>query len=634
MLVCHRDFPQLKGIKDYNDRRDYLMKDHAGSKILRHQSLACLIANGDVVCFATVVRVEDLLAEDPPVVVLQLEGEASTSKTLLRLSTTKNIQLLQIDTAIFAYEPVLKALRNMQLVPLSDEILFWEDGDDLQGPTIEANEVTKALWMDPSTNLQSVLHTAKSIQLDSSQADSLLAGLQQRVSLIQGPPGTGKSFIGALLAKALHDHTSQTILVVCYTNHALDQFLTDLIGIGIIADSIVRIGGRASASVQHLTLQSQKRPGHTRSKAEWTLIDQTKSQSGFLETRLQDSFKALMNAENTITFDDMLTHMEFDEPEFWEAFRVPLEPDGSQVVGKKGKPIKEDFLMGQWSKGWDAGMFKHAPNVQAAAQIWSMDLPSRQALLAKWKNDIMKDLVTDICTVGRDYNTAQDELTRKFGESTVAFLKEKRIIGCTTTGAAKYAEDLAAVSPDVLLVEEAGEILESHVLTALGSKTNQMILIGDHKQLRPKVNNYLLTVEKEAGYDLNRSLFERLVLKDFPHQTLSTQHRMRPEISAFIRALTYPELVDHPNTLNRPDIRGVQSNVVFVDHSRPEDVETRITDRGDAEATSSKQNTYEVEMVVKIVRYLKQQGYKSENIVVLTPYLGQLCKLRDTLKND
>jgi superfamily I DNA and/or RNA helicase len=143
-----------------------------------------------------------------------------------------------------------------------------------------------------------------------------------------------------------------------------------------------------------------------------------------------------------------------------------------------------------------------------------------------------------------------------------------------------------------------------------------------------------LTVEKEAGYDLNRSLFERLVLKDFPHQTLSTQHRMRPEISAFIRALTYPELVDHPNTLNRPDIRGVQSNVVFVDHSRPEDVETRITDRGDVEATSSKQNTYEVEMVVKIVRYLKQQGYKSENMVVLTPYLGQLCKLRDTLKND
>ncbi|KAF9223027.1 P-loop containing nucleoside triphosphate hydrolase protein [Gyrodon lividus] len=634
MLRCHRDFWQLKAMKDHDDRKDYLTNDYAGSKILRHQSLACLIADGDIISFATVFRVEELLAKNPPVVVLQLDGEASTSKTLLRLSTTKKVQLLQIDIAIFAYQPVLKALRNMQLVPLSDEILFWEEGDELQTPTIEANKVTRALSIDPSMDLQSILCISKSVHLDSSQAESLLAGLKQRVSLIQGPPGTGKSFIGALLAKALHDHTSQTIIVVCYTNHALDQFLTDLCDIGIAAGSIVRIGGRASPGVQHLTLQSQKRTGYTRSKAEWTLIDQTKSQSSFLDTRLQSSFQALMNADRTVSLDDILTHMEFDDPELWEAFRVPLASDGSQIVGKKGKVIKEDFLLWQWSNGWDAGMFKNMPNVQAAASVWNMDLPSRKALLAKWKGDIIKDLVDDICKVGRDYNTAQDELTRKFGESTVAFLKQKRIIGCTTTGAAKYAEDLAAVSPDVLLVEEAGEILESHVLTALGPKTNQIILIGDHKQLRPKVNNYQLTVEKGEGYDLNRSLFERLVLKEFPHQTLTTQHRMRPEISAFIRELTYPELVDHTSTLNRPDIRGVQSNVIFVDHSLPEDEETRITDRGDAGSISSKQNTYEVEMVLKIVRYLKQQGYKSENMVILTPYLGQLYKLRDMLKND
>ena len=40
---------------------------------------------------------------------------------------------------------------------------------------------------------------------------------------------------------------------------------------------------------------------------------------------------------------------------------------------------------------------------------------------------------------------------------------------------------LGAVSPDVVLVEEAGEILESHILTALTPKTKQLILIGDHK---------------------------------------------------------------------------------------------------------------------------------------------------------
>lgn len=109
---------------------------------------------------------------------------------------------------------------------------------------------------------------------------------------------------------------------------------------------------------------------------------------------------------------------------------------------------------------------------------------------------------------------------------------------------------------------------------------------------------------------------------------------MRPEISAFVRELTYPELVDHPSTQNRPDIRGVQSNVIFVDHAHPEDEEARIADPRDAGSPSSKQNTYEAGMVLKIVRYLKQQGYKDSDMVVLTPYLGQLSKLREALKSE
>jgi superfamily I DNA and/or RNA helicase len=66
-------------------------------------------------------------------------------------------------------------------------------------------------------------------------------------------------------------------------------------------------------------------------------------------------------------------------------------------------------------------------------------------------------------------------------------------------------------------------------------------MIGDHKQLRPKCS-YELSVEQGDGFDLNRSLFERLVLKGFPHVTHAQQHRMRPEISSIIRHLTYPDL--------------------------------------------------------------------------------------------
>ncbi len=59
------------------------------------------------------------------------------------------------------------------------------------------------------------------------------------------------------------------------------------------------------------------------------------------------------------------------------------------------------------------------------------------------------------------------------------------------------------------------------------------------------MNDYKLTVEKGEGYDLNRSLFERLVLKGYPHHTLKAQHRMRPEISRLVRELTYPDLWTH-----------------------------------------------------------------------------------------
>jgi len=51
-------------------------------------------------------------------------------------------------------------------------------------------------------------------------------------------------------------------------------------------------------------------------------------------------------------------------------------------------------------------------------------------------------------------------------------------------------------------------------------------------------------------------------------------------------------------------------------------------------ARRSKQNMFGVKMVLRIVRYLVQQGYGTDNIVVLTPYLGQLSLLRDAFKSE
>lgn len=106
------------------------------------------------------------------------------------------------------------------------------------------------------------------------------------------------------------------------------------------------------------------------------------------------------------------------------------------------------------------------------------------------------------------------------------------------------------------------------------------------------MNNYNLTVEKGDGLDLNRSLFERLVLKGYPHETLRKQHRMRPEISDMVRQITYPDLLDADGTKNRPNLRGVQDYVVFINHDKPEGELPQLQGQDDMTAKASKQNPY------------------------------------------
>ena len=84
--------------------------------------------------------------------------------------------------------------------------------------------------------------------LDDSQYDAVMNALTREVSIIQGPPGTGKTFIGLKIAEVLlknnqlWNRRERPILVLCYTNHALDQFLE---GILKFNNKIVRVGSRS-----------------------------------------------------------------------------------------------------------------------------------------------------------------------------------------------------------------------------------------------------------------------------------------------------------------------------------------------------------------------------------------------------
>ena len=68
---------------------------------------------------------------------------------------------------------------------------------------------------------------------------------------LQGPPGTGKTFVGVEIMKVLLSEKNRKstaigpILTICYTNHALDQFLECLLDNKI--NKIVRLGARSKS---------------------------------------------------------------------------------------------------------------------------------------------------------------------------------------------------------------------------------------------------------------------------------------------------------------------------------------------------------------------------------------------------
>ena len=248
---------------------------------------------------------------------------------------------------------------------------------------------------------------------------------------------------------------------------------------GIPETSIVRLGGQSTQRTAALALQKQTR--FKRTQADWKEIDRLRGLAQQHSDRLDRNFEEYKSLYKA----NLLQHLEFHHAAYFGAFRVPQSADGMRRVAKKGRAAGPGYLLDRWRQGQDAGIFKDASHVREASDIWMMPSKSRRTLVWRWMQEVLKDLIERFCTTGDAYNGYQRQLDRKYGENDAAVLRSKRIIGCTTTGAAKYRNDIDAARPGVLLVEEAGEILESHILTSLGAETKQLILIGDHKCATP-----------------------------------------------------------------------------------------------------------------------------------------------------
>ena len=255
--------------------------------------------------------------------------------------------------------------------------------------------------------------------------------------------------------------------------------------------------------------------------------------------------------------------------------------------------------------------------VRDVFNIHQLSSEGRWKLYKYWLTKSLAPLQKEIQEREKRYGKAQEHYKNVQQVADIKILKRAKIIACTTSRAARDIEILKRVSPKIILLEEAAEIPEHHVVSCLTPSCQQLIMIGDHQQLRPAYNDY----KTARQYKINISLFERLIRSQFPYRTLQYQHRMRPSISKLLVPHIYRVLCNDESVYHYENIMGVQSNIHFISHSNFEDNEREHDSR-------SHKNSHEASFLCQLYRYLRMQGYASSQITILSPYLDQIRLFR------
>lgn len=114
--------------------------------------------------------------------------------------------------------------------------------------------------------------------------------------------------------------------------------------------------------------------------------------------------------------------------------------------------------------------------------IWGLDKHAREEMWSRWEATYKTEAAENVANeVARHDNNAR-ELSELQLQRDLHRVKGARVVGCTTTGAAIHHALLTEASCGVVLVEEAAEVLEAHVLAALDPSTKHLIMIGEASQ--------------------------------------------------------------------------------------------------------------------------------------------------------
>ncbi|NXQ36607.1 ZNFX1 protein, partial [Alaudala cheleensis] len=716
------------------------------SKRLLYGSLVCMSQDHfETFLFATV---SNRNAADLVNGIVELCFDAKSQPLLAEVQPSDSFLMVETTAYFEAYRHVLEGLQNMREEDIPFQKYIVECDAQVKKPAYLTDETAynlaplvktshkgkcpdslKSVYiLDPNQWL-----SLEALELDESQMQALNLALTKELAIIQGPPGTGKTYVGLKIVQALltNDHVWQSteqkrpILIVCYTNHALDQFLEGILSFQ--RNGIVRIGGRSSSESLHtFTLKELRKhtyrsgfPGHLSrdyanimtemEEVEQKLLEGAKrlecTTCGVLHERylkpymapqhwaslvkaLEDAEFCYVNSRHSVILEwlglgvsaftqnaaeniwaenpggeqereeegeDEAEEELLEIPEMADLIEAERVIEDEKIANPRRRRKEEDdravhelasamlamkldqeegtaqpqeetmqweITPGQRRKmkqkmKVELNKLNTMTELEAIAiqDVWQLDLSSRWRLYRLWLKAYQGFIREGILEYEQQYQAAAQRLEEQKLEQDLFILKNARIVGMTTTGAAKYRRILHYIEPEIVIVEEAAEVLEAHTITTLSKNCQHLILIGDHQQLQPSANVYDLA----KNFNLEVSLFERLIKVDFPFVCLKYQHRMRPEIAQLISPHIYQKLENHPSVLKYENMKGVSTNVFFVGHEVPEQ---------EIREGKSHQNPHEAHFVVELCKYFLCQGYAPSQITILTTYTGQLFCLR------
>ncbi|XP_060082124.1 helicase with zinc finger domain 2-like [Ylistrum balloti] len=180
------------------------------------------------------------------------------------------------------------------------------------------------------------------------------------------------------------------------------------------------------------------------------------------------------------------------------------------------------------------------------------------------------------------------------------------------------------------IIDESGMCTEPETLaTIIATRAEQVVLIGDHKQLRPVV-----MCQHAARLGLEKSLFER---RSNTAILLSTQYRMNPRLCDFISAQFYNKQLqtapsfawEEPNPLalwKHPAVPHIFCHVDGV-----EEYLAVSSNEGNEQSCSNKA---EVEKVLEVFkRIVTKEGVKPLYVNIISQYNAQCHAIRSALVN-